>query len=283
MIDKVTLWYSTFWRRWIWNCIVRWNVIKFLQWQQQKSTHLYGATSPRRAIPSSTTKTTTISLILWHTDMSLGKDRKTNERTAVARQQPINNRGMVFSARSPKQQLNCNRGIVFSVQPVPRLHNEEQLQLRESLEMPMKRVCSWCEMSASLGVSWSNEWVVRQSPASKDINTEAEEVMALEAITRWQPVKIQQAEKTLVCAVMNWKVCELATVQQLFAVSSCVYKCSVNPISDPNTIQGHTHTHDNLEFDIVIISTSWNLPFKNRTVHHTWMSTITVHTSSDYP
>jgi hypothetical protein len=37
----------------------------------------------------------------------------------------------------------------------------------------------------------------RQSPASKDRNTEAEEAMALEAITRRQPVKIQQTEKIL--------------------------------------------------------------------------------------
>jgi hypothetical protein len=45
-------------------------------------------------------------------------------------------------------------------------------------------------------VSWSNERIVRQSPASKDVKTEAEEATALEAVTRRQPVKIQQAEKT---------------------------------------------------------------------------------------
>jgi hypothetical protein len=38
--------------------------------------------------------------------------------------------------------------------------------------------------------------VVRQSPASKDVNKEAEEVTALEDVTRRQPVKIQQTEKT---------------------------------------------------------------------------------------
>lgn len=36
---------------------------------------------------------------------------------------------------------------------------------------------------------------MRQSPDGKDVNTEAEEVRALEAVTRWQPVKIQQNEK----------------------------------------------------------------------------------------
>jgi hypothetical protein len=37
---------------------------------------------------------------------------------------------------------------------------------------------------------------VRQSLASKDMNTEAEEATALETVTRRQPVKIQQNEKT---------------------------------------------------------------------------------------
>jgi hypothetical protein len=45
-------------------------------------------------------------------------------------------------------------------------------------------------------VSKSSELVVRQSLASKDTNPEAEEAMALEAVTRRQPVKIQQTEKT---------------------------------------------------------------------------------------
>jgi hypothetical protein len=37
---------------------------------------------------------------------------------------------------------------------------------------------------------------VRQSPASKDVNTEAREATALEAVIRRQPVKIQRTEKT---------------------------------------------------------------------------------------
>jgi hypothetical protein len=36
---------------------------------------------------------------------------------------------------------------------------------------------------------------VRQSPDSKDVNTEAEEAMALEAVTRRRLVKMQQTEK----------------------------------------------------------------------------------------
>jgi hypothetical protein len=37
---------------------------------------------------------------------------------------------------------------------------------------------------------------VRQSPASKDVNMDAEETTALEAVTRLQPAKIQQTEKS---------------------------------------------------------------------------------------
>jgi hypothetical protein len=43
---------------------------------------------------------------------------------------------------------------------------------------------------------WKFELVVRQSPASKNVNTEAEEATTLEDVTRRQPVKIQQTEKT---------------------------------------------------------------------------------------
>jgi hypothetical protein len=37
---------------------------------------------------------------------------------------------------------------------------------------------------------------VRQSPASQDVNTEAEEATALEDVIRQQPVKIQQTSHT---------------------------------------------------------------------------------------
>jgi hypothetical protein len=48
----------------------------------------------------------------------------------------------------------------------------------------------------------NTELVVRQSPASKDANTESEETTALEAVTRRQQVKIQQTED-LVHAVVS--------------------------------------------------------------------------------
>jgi hypothetical protein len=38
---------------------------------------------------------------------------------------------------------------VFSVRPVPRLYNEIYLPLRISLEMRVRRVGGWCEMTAS--------------------------------------------------------------------------------------------------------------------------------------
>jgi hypothetical protein len=45
-------------------------------------------------------------------------------------------------------------------------------------------------------VSWSNELVVGYSAGSKDVNTEVEGSTALVAVTRRQPVKIQETEKT---------------------------------------------------------------------------------------
>jgi hypothetical protein len=43
---------------------------------------------------------------------------------------------------------------------------------------------------------------VRQSPSSKGVNTEAEEAMALEAVTRQRLVKTQQTEK-ISCMIFN--------------------------------------------------------------------------------
>jgi hypothetical protein len=49
---------------------------------------------------------------------------------------------------------------------------------------------------------------VRQSPASKDVNTEVEESVALAAVTKQRLVKIQQVED-LLRAVVHCRVCEL--------------------------------------------------------------------------
>jgi hypothetical protein len=56
---------------------------------------------------------------------------------------------------------------------VPRLYNEKQLQLRQSLGSD-----------------------VRQSLISKDVNKEAEEATALKAVTRRQTVKTHHTQKT---------------------------------------------------------------------------------------
>jgi hypothetical protein len=50
-------------------------------------------------------------------------------------------------------------------------------------------------MAASLEVSSSNELLVRQSPAGKDVKTEAEE-RRWKTLPGGQPVKIQQTVKT---------------------------------------------------------------------------------------
>jgi hypothetical protein len=75
----------------------------------------------------------------------------------------------------------------------------------------------------------AEDWVsrvVRQSPASKDVNRETEESTVLRAVTR-QPLSKTNWED-LVRAVVNWKVRKLARLLWLHVVTIC--KCSVNPI-----------------------------------------------------
>jgi hypothetical protein len=51
---------------------------------------------------------------------------------------------------------------VFSVRSLPRLSNEGQLLLDESLQTAVRRVGGWCEMAESVGVSgveWVSCWV----------------------------------------------------------------------------------------------------------------------------
>jgi hypothetical protein len=70
-------------------------------------------------------------------------------------------------------------GKVFSMRFLPRLSKEGS-----------------CDYVRALRRQLQQELVVRQSPASKDVNTEAVEATALEAVTRRQHVKTQQNEKT---------------------------------------------------------------------------------------
>jgi hypothetical protein len=84
---------------------------------------------------------------------------------------------------------------MFSLWSVPRLYNEGQLLLEKSSETAVRMVRGWCEVAASCeSDSWSNESVVRQSPAGKKVSTEADIV---QFVTRQRLVKTQQTEKTL--------------------------------------------------------------------------------------
>jgi hypothetical protein len=50
---------------------------------------------------------------------------------------------------------------------------------------------------------------------------------------------------------VNCKVCELAIALQLFVVTSCVYKCSINQITNPNPVYSHINTRNNIFFWLV--------------------------------
>jgi hypothetical protein len=78
---------------------------------------------------------------------------------------------------------------------------------------------------------------MRQLPASKDVNTEAEEATALKAVRRRQQMMIQQAKKQ---AVMNYTARELELGLYLFVVTFC--KSSMNPISNSNPVHSHSYT-----------------------------------------
>jgi hypothetical protein len=83
----------------------------------------------------------------------LGGDRETGDCTAaVARQRLADNRGLMFYARSAKQQLITNGRTVFSVCFVPRCYKQD---------------------------NWSNEYVVGQSSAGKNLSTEAEDIVGI--------------------------------------------------------------------------------------------------------
>jgi hypothetical protein len=123
--------------------------------------------------------------LLWHVDSLLGSDREIDDcKVAVARLQPENNnRGMVFSARFTTQQLNSNGGTVFSLWSVPGCYKQD---------------------------SWSNEWVMRQSPVGGNMSMEAEDSVGIhhQAMTGEDTADWED----LVLAVGNCRVCELAIV-----------------------------------------------------------------------
>jgi hypothetical protein len=87
-----------------------------------------------------------------------------------------------------------------------RQRREETIRVEELLKPEFSvRPVQRCYKQDKSGI----QLVVRQSPASKDVNTDAEEAMAMKAVTRRQPVETQQIERT-VCSVVNCRMCELA-------------------------------------------------------------------------
>jgi hypothetical protein len=93
-------------------------------------------------------------------------------RTHTTEEHVASLREVVFSTRSVQQLRDATiqvlLGEVFSLGSVPKCYNLDESTVK---------------------------LVVRQSQASKDVNTGAEEATGLEAVTRRQPVKIQQTEK----------------------------------------------------------------------------------------
>jgi hypothetical protein len=79
---------------------------------------------------------------------------------------------------------------VFSTRPVRQLRDATAEELLEAV-FSMRSVPR-CYKQDRYGVYL----VVRQSPVSKDVNTEAEETAALETVTRQRLVKTSQNEKT---------------------------------------------------------------------------------------
>jgi hypothetical protein len=86
--------------------------------------------------------------------------------------------------------------------------------------------------------NWSNELVVGQLPAGKNVSTEAEDI-----------VKIRQHATTgentadwkdLIRAVVHCRMCEIETALYLRVVTIC--KCSINPITNSNPVYSHSYT-----------------------------------------
>jgi accessory gene regulator protein AgrB len=76
----------------------------------------------------------------------------------------------------------------------------------------------------------------------KDFSAETEEFPILEAVIRERLVKSQQAGKYLAGAVVICEAWRLVMALQLLVVSSCVYKWSINPISNPK-LRRQSHTY----------------------------------------
>jgi hypothetical protein len=85
--------------------------------------------------------------------------------------------------------------------------------------------------------SWSNDLVVGRSPAGKNLSTEAEDIVG----TCHQTTTGEDTEggEDKVRAVVNCRVCELAIA--LWLLLFTIYKCSGNPITNPNPVYSHSY------------------------------------------
>jgi hypothetical protein len=129
---------------------------------------------------------------------------------------------LLASERQQKQQLynnrywatasgNSNRVTAFSVRSVLRCYKQK---------------------------TWSDELVVRQSPACKNVSTEAEDTIRInhlatagKNVANWED---------FICAVVTviCEVCRTVSAQSLFVVT--FRKCSINPINKPNPVYSHS-------------------------------------------
>jgi hypothetical protein len=92
--------------------------------------------------------------------------------------------------------------------------------------------------------SGSNELVVRQSPAGKNVSTEAEDIVEI----RHQATAGE--DKTL-CVLSLTLICEVSRPMRaysLFVVTFC--KCSIQPTANSNPVYSHTQTRGSIKIPL---------------------------------
>jgi hypothetical protein len=81
-------------------------------------------------------------------------------------------------------------------------------------------------------------WDIRQP-----VGTLAEDIIRI----RYQEATSEDTEDFMCGAVTAiFGVCKPVKLLQLLVVTSCMYKCSINPITNPSLVYSHIHTRDNI-------------------------------------
>jgi hypothetical protein len=106
---------------------------------------------------------------------------------------------------------------VLSARSVPRRYHEENLG---------NQVCSVRD-AVKKTVSWKGAGIQR------GLVPESRSFCNVKAVTRERLVKTHQDGKDLAYVVVICKVWSLTVALELLVVPSCVYKLSINPISNP--------------------------------------------------